>query len=54
MVFKDQKYIRCDVPGEAKHDFDRDLSSNKKFQRLNKMLHIKAMPKIRSWQFVDD
>lgn len=33
MVFKDQKYIRCDVPGEAKHDFDRDLSSNKKVSK---------------------
>lgn len=33
MVFKDQKYIRCDVPGEAKHDFDRDLNSNKKVSK---------------------
>jgi len=33
MVFKDQKYIRCDVPGEAKHDFERDLSSNKKVSK---------------------
>lgn len=33
MVFKDQKYIRCDVPGEAKHDFDRDLSSHKKVSK---------------------
>lgn len=33
MVFKDQKYIRCDVPGEAKYDFDRDLNSNKKVSK---------------------
>lgn len=33
MVFKDQKYIRCDVPGEAKYDFDRDLNTNKKVSK---------------------
>jgi len=29
MVFKDQTYIRCDVPGVAECDFERDLSKNK-------------------------
>lgn len=45
MVFKDQKYIRCDVPGEAKYDFDRDLNSNKRSLKLNNMLLIRAMQK---------
>lgn len=30
MVFKDNTYIVCEVPGVAEYDFDRDLASNKK------------------------
>ncbi|ENX57619.1 MULTISPECIES: ERF family protein [Acinetobacter] len=33
MVFKDNTYIVCEVPGVAEFDFDRDLASNKKVSK---------------------
>lgn len=33
IVFKDQTYMRCELPGVASYDFDRDLSNNKKITR---------------------
>ena len=33
IIFKDQKYMRCEVPGVASYDFDRDLANNKKITR---------------------
>lgn len=45
MVFKDQKYIRCDVPGEAKYDFDRDLNSNKKVSKTQQYASYQSYAK---------
>ncbi|WP_445403665.1 ERF family protein [Acinetobacter vivianii] len=33
IVFKDQKYMRCDLPGVATFDFAKDLASNKKISK---------------------
>ncbi|MCH7394218.1 ERF family protein [Acinetobacter dispersus] len=33
IVFKDQKYMRCDLPGVATYDFVKDLASNKKISK---------------------
>ncbi|MBJ9958372.1 ERF family protein [Acinetobacter courvalinii] len=33
IVFKDQKYMRCDLPGVATFDFTKDLASNKKITK---------------------
>lgn len=33
IVFKDQKYMRCDLPGVATFDFVKDLASNKKISK---------------------
>ena len=33
IVFKDQKYMRCEVPGVATYDFVKDLTSNKKISK---------------------
>ncbi|MCI3877740.1 ERF family protein [Acinetobacter higginsii] len=33
IVFKDQKYMRCDLPGVATYDFAKDLASNKKISK---------------------
>lgn len=45
MVFKDQKYIRCDVPGEAKYDFDRDLNTNKKVSKTQQYASYQSYAK---------
>ncbi|MBJ8476601.1 ERF family protein [Acinetobacter bereziniae] len=33
IIFKDQTYIRCELPGVANYDFDRDLGNNKKISK---------------------
>jgi len=33
IVFKDEKYMRCDLPGVATYDFVKDLASNKKISK---------------------
>lgn len=45
IVFKDQKYIRCEVPGVARYDFERDLASNKKVSRTQQYASYQSYAK---------
>ncbi|MGG2096152.1 ERF family protein, partial [Acinetobacter haemolyticus] len=45
IVFKDQKYIRCEVPGVVTYDFARDLASNKKISKTQQYASYQSYAK---------
>ncbi len=45
MVFKDNTYIVCEVPGVAEFDFERDLASNKKVSRTQQYASYQSYAK---------
>lgn len=45
IVFKDQKYIRCEVPGVVTYDFARDLTSNKKISKTQQYASYQSYAK---------
>ncbi|OTT04023.1 ERF family protein [Acinetobacter pittii] len=45
IVFKDQKYIRCDLPGVAVFDFAKDLEKNKKISKTQQFAAYQSYAK---------
>ncbi|KRI49465.1 single-stranded DNA-binding protein [Acinetobacter pittii] len=45
IVFKDQKYIRCDLPGVAVFDFVKDLEKNKKISKTQQFAAYQSYAK---------
>lgn len=45
IVFKDQKYIRCDLPGAAVFDFVKDLEKNKKISKTQQFAAYQSYAK---------
>ncbi|MCK0925223.1 ERF family protein [Acinetobacter pittii] len=45
IVFKDQTYMRCDLPGVATFDFEKDLNSNKKISKTQQFAAYQSYAK---------